>query len=796
MAVGSSSGRGHRGSQDSYEWEQYGLDPSVSPGLARPVGWRVGLPDGTAAWDKTGPLDTDWTPITAASLVGVTQVVAGTGIAVSPPGGTGVVTVSATTAGVTGITAGTNVTISPPGGTGNVTINATVPAPPVSSVVAGDAGITATTAGGVVTVGQTIAAEWDVTRCRVYALDGTNGNDANAGFADPTATGAAAYAVACAAAGAIAKKTWGGLAAIMPRVGRGRMCEIVVAAATYTESPEIVLNGLVGYLSGCPTVRGTRTDATAGVVQFDGSTGDATVAGHVVVPSLNAGGYNAIGSPSTSVIQCQLNGGGAAGFGASPALPVGVRIRFSSTTPTVALRNQCRQVCHVAGTDTVSLQTALSAVPATGGSPDVFYFEQPGVVVPTAVLSAPPGGLNSIQLVGIRWTGNLQIFDSRFRLASCFADNTLFANSTNTGAIATAQTYTHPVLGLLTVGGGLRCTDATVQGIQAAFAGLVCAGVAGVCTMARALSVNWGNGCVARRMVLIDLWSNQDTDSSQASTIGGTSSTIAAAVPRIVGGGVPLTVSGVAARFGVLNIENAGANPCIKFTGKSSIVITGVISGTTGNTDVGMDFQNAILTTVEFRASLLPTVAGSAGEIRLSSQALALYSNTSFEELWDQGANRIFQGNVNGATYRATMNPSVYAGVVNNGAQIPGYRLVAIQAAAGQVRVATADTIPNAIGLVGAMLATAANGAQCLYGGAGGYKVVEFDGAAAVTPGAVAYLSDSLAVPGTATCTVPVVSVTKAKLRLGVVVDNSLPFNLAIIRMTPDNYPVLADGLP
>lgn len=669
---------------------------------------------------------------------------------------------------VSQIVAGTNITINPTTGVGAVTVNAASPG----------------------------VASWDTRFCRIYAIDGVNGNDANAGFADPTATSAAAYAVACAAAGAVAKRTWGGLAAIFPRLGQGRMVEIVVAAATYTESPQLVLNGVVGYLSGCPSVRGTRTDTTAGVVQFDGSTADATVAGHVVVPSLNAGGYNAIGSPTTSVIQCQLNGGGAAGFAASPAVPVGTRLRFASNTPTVALRNQCRQVCHVSGTDTVSLQTALPAVPAIGGSPDVFYFEQAGVVVPTAVISCPPSGLNSVQLVGLRFTGNLQIFDSRFRFASCYLDNTLFANSINTGAIATAQTYTHPVLSTLTPGGGLRCTDATIQGIQVAFSGLVCAGAAGTLTMARALSVNFGNGCVARRVVAIDLWSNQDTDGSQASTIGGTSSTIAAAVPRLIGPGVPLTLSGAAVRLGVLIIENAGANPCVKFTGKNSVVVTGVISGTTGNTDVGMDFQNSILSVVELRASLLPTVAGSAGEIRLSSQALAIYSNTTFEELWDQGANRIFQGNTNGAAYRATMNPSVYAGVVNNGAQIPGYRLVAIQAASGQVRVATADTVPNAIGLVGAMLATAANGAQCLYGGAGGFKVVQFDGSGAVTPGAVAYLSDSLAAPGTATTTVPVVSVTKAKLRLGIVVDNTLPFDLAIIRMTPDNYPTLADGLP
>ena len=57
---------------------------------------------------------------------GVTQIVAGTDISISPSGGTGAVTINSTaTGGVSQIIAGTNVTISPSGGTGNVTINAT-----------------------------------------------------------------------------------------------------------------------------------------------------------------------------------------------------------------------------------------------------------------------------------------------------------------------------------------------------------------------------------------------------------------------------------------------------------------------------------------------------------------------------------------------------------------------------------------------------------------------------------------------------------------------------------------------
>jgi hypothetical protein len=57
---------------------------------------------------------------------GVTQIVAGTNVTISPASGTGVVTINASGGGaVDSIIAGTNISISPAGGTGNVTINAT-----------------------------------------------------------------------------------------------------------------------------------------------------------------------------------------------------------------------------------------------------------------------------------------------------------------------------------------------------------------------------------------------------------------------------------------------------------------------------------------------------------------------------------------------------------------------------------------------------------------------------------------------------------------------------------------------
>jgi lysophospholipase L1-like esterase len=78
-------------------YEQFDGDPRIAPGLPRKQGWRVLMPDGSAAYDKTGPADTDWCLVECGGDVGgVDQIVPGPGIGVSPGGGTGVVTVSNT----------------------------------------------------------------------------------------------------------------------------------------------------------------------------------------------------------------------------------------------------------------------------------------------------------------------------------------------------------------------------------------------------------------------------------------------------------------------------------------------------------------------------------------------------------------------------------------------------------------------------------------------------------------------------------------------------------------------------
>jgi hypothetical protein len=75
MPRGSRPFHGGRGSVDYDDAEYFAGDPRIAPGLPRPIGWRVRAGDGSAAYDKYGPLDTNWVPVgTPAVVTGITGI--------------------------------------------------------------------------------------------------------------------------------------------------------------------------------------------------------------------------------------------------------------------------------------------------------------------------------------------------------------------------------------------------------------------------------------------------------------------------------------------------------------------------------------------------------------------------------------------------------------------------------------------------------------------------------------------------------------------------------------------------
>ena len=100
----------------------------------------------------------------------VSQILAGTGVTVSPTGGTGNVTV--TNSGVTQLVAGTGVTLSPAGGTGAVTVNG----------IASQGALTSVQIAG---AGGTLEAVNGVTVATTSGIMSTNGLVANGFIASP-----------------------------------------------------------------------------------------------------------------------------------------------------------------------------------------------------------------------------------------------------------------------------------------------------------------------------------------------------------------------------------------------------------------------------------------------------------------------------------------------------------------------------------------------------------------------------------------------------------------------------------
>ncbi len=382
-------------------------------------------------------------------------------------------------------------------------------------------------------------ADWTVGISRVYAVDGVNGNDANLGYATPATTSLADYAIACAAAGAVAKRTLTGVGAIIPRIGSNRRFEIVIAnggantAATYAEDLSVAIAGCEGYSR--INVRATGTNTTAGVVAFDGSAADCAYMGWITAPGMNAAGYNPTGTPNTYVVQCLKVGGGAPAFAAEAAavMPLGASMRFDANTATVALRNARRVVSKVAGTDTLSTGGTIPW-PAVPTAADVFYIEQPGAtVLSLTVGNLVPSTSSGVQVSGLGTTGGISLATGGYwTVAGCWTGT--FLNFTD-GRISVGGFYSHQVRGNIQncgatrVGSSTSFSNCSVSGFQG-FWGV------GTLSVTSCFNFSWTAGC---GIGSISTWNanyfQTVVGNSYIPFIGGVAALTAGTVPRFLG---------------------------------------------------------------------------------------------------------------------------------------------------------------------------------------------------------------------------------------------------------------------
>jgi hypothetical protein len=465
-------------------------------------------------------------------------------------------------------------------------------------------------------------ANWPIGAVRWYGASTIRGNDAAAGYSDDSS----------ADLGTKPKLTLAALAAILPRIGADRkICIELEGDFTGQGGLDVLLSSMSGYAANYPVVVATATNATASAVAFAGDAADRTNLGATTADGMNAAGYSPTGTLSASLIQCVKVGGGSPGFAAEPAIPLFCSMRFGSDSATqAALRNQCREVMQVTGTDTLTPVSAFTIPPLTT---DTFYLEQPGTLVDASTISLPPEQTQTAcQIVGFRSkSGTLQFVGGSGIF--CFCDVTGF--SARIGDTVLRPTYVDENGVTRTRGSGMRVDGALIRidrcngnFVQEAY------GATGETTIEGCTLFGWTNGVSTwGGLSLVSTVGAVGNDNDQPiSIIGGRfhASEPAARIRGLVSlHGVSAGLYAAQSSFTIssLDISSMGANPAIRLRGKCCFFADENLTGTTGNTDVGLDLTASQASTILLRSSASPTLTGTAGDIRLYDGSIVTWAS-------------------------------------------------------------------------------------------------------------------------------------------------------------------------
>jgi len=649
------------------------------------------------------------------------------------------------------------------------------------------------TAAGVWILSSTFPAEsiatW--TGTRYFAVDYDNGDDTNVGYSDTS----------LADAGVRALKTLERLREILPGDGDGQIAVVGIRArsggATYrnianTADDILDLTTYTDYAQ--LIIRGTGTVATANTVAFSDDAADQLTCGAQIKSGTNSGGYNPTGSPTTSVISCQLNGGGAANLSAEPAL-LGYRVRFAYNTPTVALQNAVGMIWS----NTSSQITLGTNLPATPSTSDVFYIEEPGVAIsrclvfnnnPFNVISGTftTGGLH---IAGIRFVGSVApVIQQRGAIALMNLSFIDVPNSASFSAINAAggldfrigSTYTNQAGATVTTGAGFR-SDGSITAsscLQVIITHFVTNAARPQILQVTTFSI--GGACVSAGGILFQNCGTSPAVTNLGSNILGNAGS--ATIRRFrstgisVGEAIGITRTGVLV-YGV-DITNAGASPLFTIKGVGASVSINDAVGSSGNTGNGLDLTLARDCSVLMGTIVANTFTGAVGrDIICSGNVFYVHADYALVDLKDRIGNHI-QG-----TGLSNLGSVSY--VANDGnANIAQYTILRATGN-GVARVAQADNNGNASGVIGVCQSanTTVQGAMICNGGG---TWIQFDGTP--TMGNVAYLSHLNA--GQARDTAPPLNLLNQKLRLGRIFGVS--GTKGFVSFFPEIVPVLSDG--
>jgi len=442
------------------------------------------------------------------------------------------------------------------------------------------------------------AADWDPSLVRYYFVDYDGGGDGNIGYVDATA-GATVTTTG-------SLKTLERLFQILPRHGNGRKCVILIkprsGGATYKKQDTITdddldFTGVTGYASGFPFVRGSDLTNSA--------TDKIVLGARIAIAGPGAGSSFAVDTATTSGVTI------ASGSFGSTDTAVGFRLRLGTTEGDHIVANT---------------STSLTVSPNMSGTPnhgDTIYVDRPGVLVSTVTL--PANQLMTIAGIGFTSTsvGALRAL-GQARIHFCegigsTTNATFVAGSSGTnggaseaGSLVMGRNYTDETgTDLTRVGPTLRIAG----GIIINFNGPGSISSIAAINSSAPITISVSTGQVATN----SYFAKAPTLVSTGGVVIWSTNSAFAQSTRCVSGGLVISGPATVQKF---DITNAGATPALTLTDGGLVTIDGV-TGSSGNTDVGIDVSGQYGKVISLGTSAVNTVTGSVGDVRTAGSIFA-----------------------------------------------------------------------------------------------------------------------------------------------------------------------------
>jgi hypothetical protein len=332
------------------------------------------------------------------------------------------------------------------------------------------------------------------------------------------------------------------------------------------------------------------------------------------------------------------------------------RVRFDANTATVALRNWCGAI-WMNDTDTITLALNAPAVPTVA---DVFYIEDPGVVV-RRVFVANFGGTGT---VGIARSAAVSGFaaneavtarafslggSGRIDVSFCEAYVKDFA-SDRFDNIALSGSFLDELDVFSTVGVGVRgmrldTTNGTTFAVGTSNGFLTTTSVS---RFGRVYSPSISGGTVMWAGVSVLGSGNGAGGSSAGGFFGAIMGNVGAASRRMRVAtrisGNPITIRNASAMLWGIDVSGIPA-ACILFDIVGGYAVINDVVGSAGNTDVGVDVSTSRLSVFAIGVNTASTVTGTAGDIRVAGPIIVPYARLTSggdnSDVIDRNGNRL-----------------------------------------------------------------------------------------------------------------------------------------------------------